>query len=152
MPSSAETVSGVVCETKRLGGPPFFETAWLAFGWEPRPTPTSGWCRITFTVRSMRRERSLVTRCVEAPATLSAIKAPPPASTTTAVIAATSLTARSPATTEMNTATAKSATRLDCEYEKTRPAKRNTVTSDASSIPILRYHIAVSTIAMARTI
>ena len=42
MPSSASTVSGVVCETKRLGGPPFSETAWLARGCEPRPTPTSG--------------------------------------------------------------------------------------------------------------
>ena len=66
MPSSATTVSGVVCETKRLGGPPFFETAWLAFGWEPRPTPTSGWCANTFTVSSTRRERSLVTRWVDA--------------------------------------------------------------------------------------
>ncbi len=44
-----------------VGEPPCSERAWLSAGCAPRPTPTSGWSRITSTVDSTRRERSLVT-------------------------------------------------------------------------------------------
>ena len=43
-----------------FGGPPFFESCWLASGWEPMPTPASGCSAKTRAVSSTRRERSLV--------------------------------------------------------------------------------------------
>src|SRR5262245_1368961 len=126
-PSSAATVSGVVCETKRVGDPPCFERAWLATGWLPRPTPAVGCARKTFQVSSTRRERSLVNRRAEWSRTeLTRIPAAP-SSTTTAVTAATSFRLRFPATAASTRVTTNNDAMLDCEYENQSPTKSTAI-------------------------
>ena len=44
MPSSAATVSGVVCERSRFADSCVFASSLLACGWPPIPTPATGWC------------------------------------------------------------------------------------------------------------
>ena len=122
MPSSAATVSGVVCETNRVGDPPCFERAWLATGWAPSPTPAAGCDSNTFHVSSTRRDRSLVNRRAEW--SLAELRTNPaaPRSTTAAVKAATSFRPRPPANAARASVTTKSAAMLDCEYENQSPA------------------------------
>jgi len=65
-PSSASTVSGVVCDALRLGDP-FLTISELAFGWPPIPTPASGRSLNASTVTSTSRERPLVTSFADLP-------------------------------------------------------------------------------------
>ena len=69
-PSSAATVSGVVCETKFAVGRTSRSSSAsrrLADAWPPIPTPFSGSSRTTRTVSSTRWVRSLVSRRSESP-------------------------------------------------------------------------------------
>src|SRR5919204_6116070 len=116
-PSSAATVSGVVCERFLLAATRRAASSRLAFGCPPTPTPTSGWFRNTVHVTETRRERSLVNFRAESFRTWTATT-PAAASTTAAATPAT--TRRIPGEPTASTSavtTMKIATMLDCEYE-----------------------------------
>src|SRR5438093_8752461 len=109
IPSSAATVSGVVCETKFCSGPKFVASFWLARGCPPMPTPASGWCANTFAVRLMRRERSLVAFRTDVWATFAAAIPTAISATAAAATTATWRPRRSPATRVTARTTTKSA-------------------------------------------
>ena len=67
-PSSASTVSGVVCEALRLGEP-FPASSELARGWPPTPTPAIGRSLKASSVTETSRERPLVTSFADRPPT-----------------------------------------------------------------------------------
>jgi len=60
MPSSAATVSGVVCERSRFAESCVLASSLLACGCPPIPTPTSGWFSNTTHVTRASRVRPLV--------------------------------------------------------------------------------------------
>ena len=60
MPSSAATVSGVVCDLSRFAESCVFASSLLAWGWPPTPTPTRGWCSKAIHVTRASRVRPLV--------------------------------------------------------------------------------------------
>ena len=95
-----------------------FASARLATGWEPIPTPTSGWLRITVAVIVTSRERPLVAcRREWSRATLNATS---PAASSAAAAAPPRMKrlVRSASTRLIASAAAKSTAMLDCEYEK----------------------------------
>ena len=114
MPSSASTVSGVVCEALRLGEP-FLTISELAFGWPPIPTPAIGRSLNASTVTSTSRERPLVTSFADRPP-IDAPATPAAASVATSAQASRTIRVRPSApTTATANVTTNSATKLDCE-------------------------------------
>jgi len=115
MPSSAATVSGVVCERSRFAESSVFASSLLACGWPPMPTPTSGWCSNTIHVTRASRVRPLVAWRAESLTAVAATKAAPASTHAAAPTTTTRRTPGPPSANATATATAKSATRLDCE-------------------------------------
>jgi hypothetical protein len=129
MPSSAATVSGVVCERSRLAESCVFASSLLACGWPPMPTPTIGWFWKTTHVTRASRVRPLVALRAES---LTAVAATNAAPAITQAAAPTTSTRRSlgpPSTYETATPTANSAAKLDCEYANRRPAQRKAISA-----------------------
>src|SRR5712691_5623052 len=117
MPSSAATVTGVVCETSPRVGVRDLASARLARGCAPTPTPANGWWTNTLTATATRCDLPLVNDRADCPFTLAATR-PAPIRTKAAVAIATIRRARpSPVASVTATTTTNSATSADCEYE-----------------------------------
>jgi len=109
IPSSAATVSGVVCDLSRLAESCVFASSLLACGWPPMPTPTTGWCSNTIHVTRASRVRPLVAWRAESLTAVAATNAAPARTQTTAPTTSTRRRSAPPSTNETATVTAKSA-------------------------------------------
>src|SRR5207249_2920538 len=116
-PSSAATVTGVVCETSPFDGVLEFASSRLACGCEPTPTPAKGWWRNTRPATATRCVLPLVSDRADCPFTLAATRPPPTSAKQAVAIATTRRPRRSPAARVTATTTTNSARRPDCEYE-----------------------------------
>ena len=123
----------------------------LACGWPPIPTPTSGWFAKTTQVTRASRVRPLVACRAESLTAVAATNAAPPSTQAAAPTSSTRRSLGPPRTYEIATPTAKSATKLDCEYEKKRPAHRNVSSAAPAQKPIRPSQIATSSTAIAIT-
>ena len=114
-PSSAATVSGVVCDLLRLASMRRAASSRLATGCPPTPTPTSGWLRNTLQVTATSLERSLVNFLAESFPTWTVTTAAAATTIAAATAATTSRTSREPVTSARAVTTTKIVTMLDCE-------------------------------------
>ena len=103
------------------------------------PTPASGLSLKASKVIETSRERPLVTSRAERPSVAVAANAPA-ASVAAAAQAIRTIRKRlSPVTNATTAVAAKSATKLDCEYEKKSPAKRNAMTPVSTADSAMRF-------------
>jgi hypothetical protein len=115
MPSSAATVSGVVCDLSRFADSSVFASSLLACGCPPMPTPTTGWFLNTIHVTRARRVRPLVALRAESLTAFAATNTAPAITQTTAPTTSTRRSIGPPSVNDTARATTNNATKLDCE-------------------------------------
>jgi hypothetical protein len=109
MPSSAATVSGVVCDLSRFAESCVFASSLLACGCPPTPTPTIGWCSKAIQVTRASRVRPLVAWRAESLTAVAATKPAPARMHATAPTTSTRRSSGPPSTYDTATVTANSA-------------------------------------------
>src|SRR5512141_142504 len=147
-PSSAATVSGVVCDLFLLAASLCAASSRLAFGWAPTPTPASGWFRKTLQVTATRRDRSLVDLRAESPRACRPTTAPAAITITAETATTTRRVSLDPAASASAVTTTKIVTMLDCEYENQRAAKASASTGAATASLIRPSRYAETTTAV----
>ena len=135
MPSSAATVTGVVCDATRFGSRPGIPRR-RAYSREkpPAPTPSTGWSSVIrkpWPTRFARPEVTLLTPERDFPTISSRIcgTASRTAHVTRPSATSASVARRPHATAAATTIPAASATKLDCENEIRRPNQVATTTA-----------------------